>query len=254
MTIKSTINLLGFGLLILTGLSAQTGYDIAKKVDERSTPKDMTADLTMILTSGTDKTRSSTLHSVSMDGGEKQIIWFLAPADDKGVSFLKIENDDRDDEMRLWLPAFKKVRRISSSKKGDSFMGSDLSYEDLTNRELNEYTYQLLGEEFVDGVPCYKLEAVPKPEAESTYSRHVSWIQKETYLPVKEESYDRAGRLHKTKTIEYTRIKDYDLPQEIFVRDVQKNHSTRLTFDNMSVDDGVRESLFHERNLKRLPR
>ena len=68
----------------------------------------------------------------------------MEPKDDRGIAFLKIEHDDKDAEMRMWLPAFKRVRRISAKKRGDSFMGSDLSYEDLSSRELEKNDYKRL--------------------------------------------------------------------------------------------------------------
>ncbi len=233
---------------------AQSGYDIAGEMDAKRKPHDMRADLTMVLTNARGQTRTSTIRSVSLDGGKKQIIWFLAPADDKGVAFLKIERDNKDDDMRLWLPDFKKVRRISSKKKGDSFMGSDLSYEDMTNRELDENDYRLLRSEKVDGRDCYVLEITPKPKIKSTYSKHITWVTKKDLLPIREESYDRSGRLMKKKEIRYTNIKGYDVPVEIYVENVQKHHNTRLTFRNMELDTGVNENLFQEKNLKRLPR
>ena len=104
----------------------QTGIEIAKMVDERKTPKDMSNVTKMVLKNSKGKTRTNLMVSKSMDGNKKQIIWFLEPKDDKGVAFLKIEHDNKDDEMRMWLPAFKKIRRISSKKKGDAFMGSEL--------------------------------------------------------------------------------------------------------------------------------
>ena len=137
-------------ILLIGVLLAQSGYEIAKMVDERLAPKDLSNTTTMILTNSRRKTRTHTMISKSMDGNKKQIIWFLEPKDDKGVAFLKIEHDDRDDEMRMWLPAFKKVRRISSKKKGDAFMGSDLSYEDLSSRGLNENDYNRMEDESVN--------------------------------------------------------------------------------------------------------
>lgn len=247
----------GFFPLFILGMGmvwGQTGYEIAKMVDDRKEPADMTADLTMVLTNSKGKTRTNIIHTVSKNGGKKQIIWFLSPPDDRGVAFLKIEHQEGEDEMRLWLPAFKKVRRISSKKKGDAFMGSDLSYEDLTNRDLEENEYRRLEDEIVEGKDCYVLEVTPKPEAKSTYSRHVSWIVKQDLTLLKEESYDRSGRLKKKKTFRYSKLKSYDMPKEIFVEDVQKKHTTRLTFDQMEVDTGIKESLFQEKNLKRLPR
>jgi outer membrane lipoprotein-sorting protein len=240
--------------ILISYLFSQTGLEIAQNIDERKSPKDMKVNLTMLLTNKKGKTRTSTLHSIAKDNSKKQIIWFLQPADDKGVAFLKIEHDDGDDEMRLWLPAFNKVRRISSSQKSDSFMGSDMSYEDMTSRELDEYTYNLLGEEELDGIPCYKLESLPKPEAESTYSKYIAWVTKDEYLVLKEESYDKSDRLEKIRMIKYEEQKGYIVPNEIFVKNVQKNHSTKLSFDELELDTDVKDDLFQEKNLKRLPK
>ena len=240
--------------LIASFTFSQTGLEIAQKVDEKQNPKDMKADLTMILTNKKGKTRTSTIRSISKDDSKKQIIWFLAPADDKGVAFLKIEHDNKDDEMRLWLPAFNKVRRISSKQKADSFMGSDMSYEDMTSRELNEYTYNLKGSEVIDGIDYYILESIPNTELDSEYSMHIAWVSKADYLVIKEESYDRSGRILKVKVMKYKRIKGYDIPEEMYVENVQKNHKTRLTFDQIEVDTNVSDNLFQEKNLKRIPR
>lgn len=241
-------------VLIVSISFSQTGYDIAKQIDEKQQPKDMKTNLTMVLTNKKGKTRTSTLRSITKDDSKKQIIWFLAPADDKGVAFLKIEHEGDDDEMRLWLPAFNKVRRISSKQKADSFMGSDMSYEDMTSRELNEYTYKLTGSEMIDSTEYYILESTPKPELESTYSKHIAWVSKSDYLVVKEESYDNSGRLLKVKSLVYKRLKGYDVPEEMYVENVQKNHNTSLTFDQIEVDTDVSDKLFQEKNLKRIPR
>ena len=131
-------------IMLISYTAAQSGFEIATMVDKREVPSDIISKTTMLLTNSKDKTRTSTILSKSSDNGSKQILWFLAPVDDKGVAFLKIEHDNKSDEMLMWLPAFKKVRRISSSKKGDSFMGSDLSYEDMKSRDLEEYSYKRL--------------------------------------------------------------------------------------------------------------
>jgi len=94
---------------LISALVGQTGFEIAKMVDEKPSPVDMSNKTSMILTNKKGKTRTNAMMSKSMDGNKKQIIWFLEPKDDKGVAFLKIEHDDKDDEMRMWLPAFKKV-------------------------------------------------------------------------------------------------------------------------------------------------
>jgi len=241
-------------VLLVSYVYSQAGYEIAKQIEEKQKPNDMKADLTMVLTNKKGKTRTSTIRSISKDDSKKQIIWFLAPADDKGVAFLKIEHDGEDDEMRLWLPAFNKVRRISSKQKADSFMGSDMSYEDMTSRELEEYTYSLKENQTIDDIEYYLLESVPNADLDSEYSKHLSWVSKIDLLVTKEESYDNANRLLKTKTIRFNKLKGYDVPIEMYVKNVQKNHSTKLTFDNLELDSNVQDDLFQEKNLKRLPR
>lgn len=244
-------------LLILTFMSSafsQTGFEIAKMVDKKPTPMDMSNKTKMILTNSKGKSRSNAMISKSMDGNKKQLIWFLEPKDDKGVAFLKIEHDNKDDEMRMWLPAFKKVRRISSKKKGDAFMGSDLSYEDLSSRNLDENNYNRLDDEIVDGKDCYVLEITPGKGENSSYSKHVSWIEKSSLMGVKEESYDKRGRLKKVKEFTFQILKDYHVIKRVFVKDIQKIHTTEVTFSDVQVDSGIDKNLFQEKNLKRLPR
>ena len=239
--------------ILATFVFGQTGSEIAKMVDEKPTPKDMSNKTNMILTNSKGKSRTNTMASKSMDGNKKQIIWFLDPKDDKGVAFLKIEHDDKDDEMRMWLPAFKKVRRISSKKKGDSFMGSDLSYEDMSNRDMSENEYVRLDDETVNEIECYVLEIMPKKEAKSTYSKHISWIAKEGLYGVKENSFDKRGELKKRKVFNFQKLKEYHVIERVFVEDIQKNHTTEVTFSEVKVDSGIDKKLFQEKNLKRIP-
>ena len=174
---------------------SQSGRDIAEMIKNRPAPDDLFNRTVMILTNSKGKTRTHEMISKSKDGGEKQIIWFMEPKDDRGIAFLKIEHENRDNEMRMWLPAFKKVRRISSKKKGDSFMGSDLSYEDLSNRELNDHNYKRLDDETWLGRDCYVLQIIPKKELKSSYTRHVSWIDKNEMTNLKEQSFDKRNKL-----------------------------------------------------------
>ena len=241
-------------LFLFIVLWGQTGIDIARMIDEKEQPKDLFNRTSMVLTNSKGKSRMNAMISKSTDRNKRQIIWFLEPKDDKGVAFLKIEHDNGNDEMRIWLPAFKKVRRISSSRKSDSFMGSDLSYEDMTSRELHENSYNRLDDEIVNGNECYVLEIVPNMKANSSYSKHISWIIKDGLIGLKEESYDKRGELKKKKEFQYRKLKEYHVMERIYVDDVQKNHTTEITFTDIQVDTGIDKNLFQEKNLKRLPR
>ena len=239
-----------FGISISLG---QSGYEIAKRLDEKDKPKNMVNRTSMVLTNSKGKTRNSVMITKTMDNSRCQLIWFLEPKDDRGVSFLKIEHDDRDDEMRIWLPAFKRVRRISASKKGDSFMGSDLSYEDMTSRSLEENEYKRLDDDVMGGKNCFVIKVSPNASIKSSYSMHKIWVVKDDLNIIKEESYDKRGKLKKDKSYSYLKIDNYDILSKISVKDVQKDHRTDISFDQVKVDTDMSEKIFQEKSLKRLP-
>ena len=133
-------------------------------------------------------------------------------------------------------------------------MGSDLSYEDMTSRELTEYTYEILGEKVVDGIDCHILESTPKEGVTRTYKRFVTYVSKADLVAILDEAYDKRDNLLKRRVMTYRKDKGYDLPVEIFVENVQKGSNTRLVFSSQEVDTGVKEDLFQEKNLKRMPK
>ena len=245
---------IGIFFIIIGLVFGFTGVELAKEVAQRKTPIDSRVDLIMTLTNKKGKIRTSSLRSIVKNDGRKQIMWFLSPADDKGVAFLKIEHNNKDDEMKIWLPAFKKVKRISAKKRSDNFIGSDLSFEDMSSRQLDEYSFKILDNKVFESISCYLLESKPKENLRTEYSRHLTWIHPTLFLPLKEESYDKNGKLLKEKKYNYTQISDYDVLGEINVKNVQKNHSTNLKFKNIELDIGVDDKIFHEMYLKRLPK
>ena len=232
---------------------AQSGQDIAEMIEDRPTPDDLINQTIMILTNSKGKTRTHKMISKSKNGGEKQIIWFIEPKDDRGIAFLKIEHDNRDDEMRMWLPAFKKVRRISSKKKSDSFMGSDLSFEDLSNRQLNSNDYKRLEDAKWLGRDCYVLETVPKKKSKSNYVRHVSWIDKNHINILKEQSFNKKNKLEKEKYFSYETRGKYHLIKKVSVENLLKKHATEITFSDIVINSGISDKIFNDINLRRLP-
>ena len=232
---------------------SQSGRNIAEMIENRPAPDDLVNQTVMILTNSKGKTRTYKMISKSKNGSEKQIIWFMEPKDDRGIAFLKIEHENRDAEMRMWLPAFKKVRRISSKKKSDSFMGSDLSFEDLSNRRLNSNDYKRLEDAKWLGRDCYVLETVPKKESKSNYFRHVSWIDKNHMNILKEQSFNKRNKLEKEKHFSYEARGEYQLIKKVTVENLLKKHATEITFSDMVINSGINDKLFNDISLRRLP-
>ena len=246
---KTIINI----LLFITYVFSMTGLELAQLVESREKPKDVKSLNTMLLINKDGRIKTLELISMSKDDSEKQMIWFLKPAKDKGISFLKIEHDDKDDFMTMWLPGFSRFKRIKSSQKSDSFMGSDLSFEDLTNRIISDYTYKIL--EFNETEKWYQLESIPI-ELESEYSRHVtkiSEIEEGIFIAIEENSYDKKNQLLKTKKFNFQKIDSYYVMNGLEVKNVQKNHSTTLTVNDISLNNNYEDSKFIQRSLKIIP-
>lgn len=198
-------------LILLAGLftiavSGQEARKIIETSHERMKVKSFEAVSTLIITDarGNQRIRENTMASMSFpDGTEKRIIKFSAPAEVKGTGILIFDYPDKSDDMWIYLPALRRTRRIVSSEKSKSFMGSEFSNADMTAPATADFTYRILGEESFEGRPSVQIESVPKTEelaGEYGYGRSVSWIDKNNYLALKTDYYGEDGSLHKTIT------------------------------------------------------
>ena len=153
---------------------------------------------------------------------------------------------DDSNKLSLFIPKLKKIRRISSSNQSDSFMGSDLSFEDMLSRDLNDFDYNIISETN----DMYIMESISKDD-DSEYSRHVSWISKDHLLITKEESYDQNNSLLKQKLFKQIEMNGYYLISEIDVTNIQNQHRTILGINTLEVDGDINDATFKEINLKR---
>ncbi|MCF6253370.1 MAG: outer membrane lipoprotein-sorting protein, partial [Thiomicrorhabdus sp.] len=152
------------GLVILSGAlvcatpvmaASLTADEVAKKVDERDDGDNSSSHLKMVLIDKHNNQRVRTMQQFEKDfeNESRSVIFFLAPKDVKNTAFLTFDYDDsdRDDDQWLYLPALRQTKRIVSSDKSSSFMGSDFSYADMTSRSLDDYTYKIVKESEVRG-------------------------------------------------------------------------------------------------------
>ncbi len=195
------ITLLIFCYLPIVRADVQKGLEIAREMKARESGfGNYIADMKMVLISVAGKETVRQLHvrtrEVANDGNQSLAI-FDSPADVKGTGFLTHTHINRDDDQWLYLPSLKRVKRISPSNKTAPFMGSEFSYEDLTSYEVENYTYQYIGEEKLDGVDCYLLDRFPVNEY-SGYSRQRVWVEKGRYLALKLDYYNKKNKKIKT--------------------------------------------------------
>jgi len=253
---KFTIILMAV-LIMAATLSAQeiTGLKIIENVYNRSTGEDQEGDLTMSLINsrGDERVREIKQYLIEFGDMEKKIMFFISPADVRNTSFMNWSYDEvgKDDDQWIYLPALKKVKRISSDSKSDYFMGSDFTYDDLGDRHPSSDTHKLLREETLDGEDCYVVESIPE-EDEYMYSKTITWIIKDKWIGKKKEFYDEDEDFLKTLTVNETKvIKDYMVITLSEMHNVQKDHRTIMKLDNVEIDTGVADNKFTERMMKR---
>ncbi|MCZ7582795.1 MAG: outer membrane lipoprotein-sorting protein [Deltaproteobacteria bacterium] len=216
--------------------------------------EDMLMQIKMVLKSKSGQTRERMLRSRMQGetGKGRSVITFEEPADVKGTKFLIIENEGRDDDQLLYLPALKKVRRIAGSQRSGSFMGTDFSYYDLSSHEVDDGTHTRQGDETLGGVDCYVVVTVPKDSEESNYSKVKYWVRKDNMVVGKAEFYDLDGKLLKTmETATYEKYKgDLWLARHLEMRNEQKGTATAIDIMKYKADASIPDDYFSERFLK----
>lgn len=237
-----------------------TGREVMEKYKAQDRTKDSSVELNMTMVNARGGTRERQLAWITKTDekdNRKSLIRFLAPADVSGTGFLSIEHSDRDDDNWLYLPSLRKTRRIAGTDKSDSFMGTEFTYEDLDTEDLNAYEYKLNGSETVDGVEAWIVEAVPvDPQKikEGGYSKRELWISKDHNLLVQAKYYDKEGRYVKLYQVADTRQiagTEKWRAYELTMKDVIKGDKTILEIAEYKINEGVQDSFFSERYLKR---
>ncbi len=220
-----------------------TGEDILKKADGiMNAPKDQTFIMELILT---DKDGNERIRSARMlqKGDEKRMFKFLSPASVKGVGVLVLE----DDVIYFYLPAFHRVRRIASHVKNETFMGTDFTFEDMGSITFAD-DYYVTQKEVTD--KFYILELKPKEGKE--YGKLNKWVRKKDFFPTKIEYYDKEGILWKVMTRrDIIKKGEYLVAQEVEMKDLKRNHSTKMIMSDIKFDQGLSDRQFSVRFLKR---
>ena len=252
--------------LLLTALTAlpttaltpeARGLEIAVEADRRDLGfEDFAAELTMTLRNrhgeeSTRRMRSTTLEQ--QDDGDKSMIVFDSPPDIDGTALLTFSHKTGDDDQWLYLPALKRVKRISSSNKSGPFVGSEFAYEDISSQEVEEYTYRYLRDEALDGTATYVIERYPV-DPRSGYTRQVVWLDQQEYRPWKIDFFDRKDALLKTLIFSgYQQYADqYWRPERMEMVNHQTGKSTLLVWENYRFGNGLADADFNRAALARV--
>ena len=218
---------------------------------------DFTADMVMTLRNkhGDESERQVRIKRLeNKNDGEKGLSIFDSPRDVRGTVFLSHSHKKGQDDQWLYLPALKRVKRISSRNKSGSFMGSEFAYEDLSSLEVEKYTYKWLRDEKFFDHDCYVSESYPVDRRNSGYSRLLTWVDKDSLRPWKVEYYDRKNAHLKTLTFyDYGKYVDkYFRAGQMKMVNHQSGKSTDLRWMNYRFNTGLKDSDFSKNSLKRI--
>ena len=250
--------------LMLPGLAAaetpeEKGLRIANEADASDAGfGDSVAVGTMVLRNkqGKESIREFEARTLESDDGDKIVNLFHKPRDVKGTALLTHSHADGNDDQWLFLPALKRVKRISSSNKSGSFVGSEFSYEDLSSPEVAKYTYKWLSDEKcpgADDLDCFVIERFPTDKS-SGYKRQVSWIEQKTYRGYKIDYFDRKNAFLKTLTYHDYKVylDKHWRPGKMVMSNHQTGKSTDMVWGEYQFKTGLRESDFVSGRLKNL--
>lgn len=211
------------------------------------------ARITLTLTSkrGSDRLREIEIRSLTKDDLGKSLVRFHSPADVAGTGFLVIENEGRDDDQYLFLPALGKVKRITGSQRNQRFMGTDLTYADLESRNLKKSSSKRLPDATVAGNDTFTIESIPKDEDDSQYGKTISWIHKVSFVALKVEFYDK--KLNLLKTLKVKRLEKKDgkwTVMDSLIENVQSQTKTHMLISDLKLNANLSDDEFTQEKLK----
>lgn len=238
-------------LALLIGLPAvqasePTADDIMQKNFYATKIKRLASDSTMLLTNEKGQTRERKAKTWLMlqDNGidANVVVHFELPADVRGTKFLQLQHGDRDDDMWIYLPAAHKSRRLVSSNKKDSFVGTDFAYADILPLQPIRFHHSLVRSETLNGVDHYLIESIPKDDAlarDLGYAKRVSWVRKDNFVESRIDYCNANGKIERTQTASDPKLVEPDTQRWLVTKremlNRRNNHRTSITVDKFDL-------------------
>ena len=261
-TVKILAVLIAAGSLTLNAQDLPDANYIVKQTQDRDDGQYMAQEMKLELITKSGKTRTQETKIFRKYFGEerRQVIFYTYPGNVAGTSFLVYDypNADTEDDQWLYLPALRKTRRISAANRGDYFLGTDLTYEDIKlGPKINDhdYVHKTIGIEEIEGRKCYVVESVPvneKTAKELGYSKTKAWVDADIWIVRKGDFWDIAG--NKLKTVSIGKIESIQgiwTPQLLRVENHKTDHITNFIFSNTDYSTPVDDEIFTENALER---
>jgi outer membrane lipoprotein-sorting protein len=241
------------GLLLSMGAAAQDARQIVEESERRNRAQSMTYEgrLQTIAASGRTSEKSWRMERLGAYGDSKAVLRFTAPPEVKGVALLVINHPDRSSDQWMYTPNIGRERRIAAQDRSTRFFGTDFSFEDLEERDADQYEFRLLGEETIDGSPCWKIEATPRERKTSQYSSSRLWIRKDNYVAAQYEGWSGSRAVRRLHYRDIRRIQNVWTAHALEMNDLKRNSRTVLRLESVRYNVPLAEDGFTIQALRR---
>jgi outer membrane lipoprotein-sorting protein len=240
-------------LIAAAGVHGQDARQIVEESQRRARANSQRYEGDLEVISASSKVSRKTWESARIGsfGNSKTVLRFTAPAEVKGVALLVINHPDRSSDQWMWTPAVGRDRRIALQDRSTRFFGTDFSFEDLEERDADQYDYRLTGEELQDGAACWVIEARPRQGKTSQYTLSRIWIRKDNYVAAQYENMVKdqvARRLHQS---EIENVQGIWTARRLEMTDVRRNSRTILRIEKLAYNVSLKEDDFTVLGLRR---
>ena len=185
-----------------------------------------------------------TFERLGSNGRSKAVLRFTAPSEVKGVALLVVNHPDRASDQWMWTPAIERERRIALQDRSTRFFGTDFSFEDLEERDVDQYDYSLAGEEVVDGAACWKIESAPKQSKSSQYTKAIVWIRKDNYALARIENLIKSEVVRRLQYSDIRNVQGVWTARQLEMSDLRVGSRTRLTLDRLEYNVNLNDADF----------
>jgi hypothetical protein len=192
-----------------------------------------------------------TFERLGSHGRSKAVLRFTAPAEVKGVALLVVNHPDRASDQWMWTPAIERDRRIALQDRSTRFFGTDFSFEDLEERDVDQYEYALAGEEAIDGAACWKIQSTPREAKSSQYTRSIVWIRKDNYAFARIENYSKDQLVRRLDYADIASVQGIWTARQLEMTDLRRGSRTRLTLDRLEYNVPLKEEDFTLQAIRR---
>jgi outer membrane lipoprotein-sorting protein len=236
----------GLGLGLCPGLPAQDARKIVEESQKRGTVNSQKYEGVLKVEDKSRTVSEKHWHYVRQGsyGASKAVLRFTAPPEVKGVALLIVNHPDRSADQWMWTPAIARERRIAFQDRSTRFFGTDFSFEDLEERDVNQYEYKMMGEDAVDEVKCWRIETRPRQGKSSQYTSAQIWIRQNDYVPARVESYIKDLLVRRLNYSDIEKEQGVWLARTLVMNDLRRGSRTTLRLERLQLNTAVSESEF----------